>query len=127
DPGSHEFHVDCQPILALRIGSVLLHRRPTGQSPGTLGSYAVQPDACLSDAGAQLAALRSGYGSEDVDRRHSLCLRSSHRRISVLLERGGELWPTLGASNPISSRRTAKSGTPSTLTIRAVGQLVSDA
>ncbi|SDR70559.1 ABC-2 type transporter, partial [Brevibacterium siliguriense] len=36
----------------------------------------------------RFTTLRSRFGSEDVDRRHSLGLRSAHRRFPVLLERG---------------------------------------
>src|SRR5699024_5563155 len=127
DPRSHELHVDRQSFLAVRFRRLLLYRRPPGKASGTLGSHAVQPNARLPDIGAQLASIRCRFGSEDVDRRHGLGLWSSHRRIPVLLERGGELWPTLRSRNPISSRKTSKSGTPSTPTIRAVGQLESDA
>src|SRR5699024_517158 len=114
-------------FLVVRVRRLLLYRRPPGKAPGTLGSNAVQPDARLSHFGAQLTALRGGFGSEDVDRWHGLGLWSYRRRIPVLLEWGGDLWPTLRFRNPISSRRTCRSGTPSTPMIRAARQLEFDA
>ena len=58
----------------------------------------------------QLTALRSRYRSEDVDRRHSLGW-PPHRRIPVSERR--RTMADLRSRNPISSRRTSKSGTPS--------------
>ena len=87
-----------------------------GDHPASARSYAIQSDAFLSDTGAELTALRSRFSDVDVgmDR---VGLRSPHRRIPVLLARGGELWSTLKSKNPTSSRRTSKFGTPSTPTI----------
>src|SRR5699024_3896343 len=122
-----QLHVDRQSFLALRFGRLLLHRGPPVEPPCDSCRYAVQPHARVSDLGQGLSALRRRFTCVAVVHGARVGFRTAHRRIPVLLARGGEPWSPLSSQSRISSRRTCRFAPPSTPTIPAIGSEASGA